>query len=185
MTDEILDQDTPEISKEEQLATLKARADLMGLSYHPSIGLEKLRDKIAEALADEPDEEPTPEVAPTPAVNPKVQMKRDALKLVRIRVTCMNPNKKEWEGEPITAGNSLIGSVTKFVAYNVEYHVPQIILNVLKSRKCQVFHTVTENKRKVRRGKQVNEFAIEILDPLTPQELHDLAQVQAMGKHID
>jgi hypothetical protein len=31
----------------------------------------------------------------------------------------------------------------------------------------------------------VKEFAIEILDPLTPQELKDLAQRQAMGNRIE
>ena len=30
----------------DELTTLKARADLMGVTYHPNIGLEKLRAKV-------------------------------------------------------------------------------------------------------------------------------------------
>jgi len=37
----------------------------------------------------------------------------------------------------------------------------------------------------VRQGKLIKEFAIEVLDALTPGELHELAQRQAMAKSID
>ncbi len=34
----------------DEIVSLKKRADLMGISYHPSIGVEKLREKIAAVL---------------------------------------------------------------------------------------------------------------------------------------
>lgn len=34
-----------------ELDSLKAKADLLGVSYHPSIGVEKLREKINAALS--------------------------------------------------------------------------------------------------------------------------------------
>jgi hypothetical protein len=181
--------DTDEILTQDELTTLKARADMLGVSYHPSIGLEKLREKVNAAINGTPAE---PALVAAPAVETENQrrtrLKRDAMELVRIRVMCMNPAKAEWEGEIFTVGNSAVGSVTKFVPFNADdgWHVPRILLTQLQERQCQVFTTVTDSRgNKTRKGKLIKEFAIEILAPLTPEELRDLAQRQAMAKAID
>ena len=183
---------------QDELTTLKARADRMGVTYHPSIGVEKLREKLAAAMSGEsktdvvPDSDTAPvstSAAPVESVAQRRQrMKREALRLVRIRVSCMNPAKKEWDGELFTVGNNLVGSVSKFVPFNAEdgWHVPHIMLEAMQARQCQVFTTTkTVNGVSIRQGKLIKEFAIEILDPLTPEELHDLAQRQAMAGSID
>lgn len=185
-----------ELSQNE-LETLKARADRLGITYHPSIGVEKLREKVAKALAsteDSTDKEPEVEDAPAPQAptetlaQKRKRLKDEATRLVRIRLTCMNPAKREWDGEIFTVGNSLVGSLTKFVPFNAEegWHVPHMMYLMLKDRQCQVF--VTEKSHRgvaIRRGKLIKEFAIEVLPDLTPEELHDLAQRQAMSKAID
>ena len=175
----------------DELTSLKQRADLLGLSYHPSIGLEKLRDKVNATLASQEETKPE-EVAQDPVTETLDQKRRrlrdEAAKLVRIRVTCMNPNKKEWEGEIITAGNAGVGTYKKYIPFNADegWHVPNIIYQVLKSRECQVFYTVTGPRgNKFRKGKLIKEFAIEVLPPLTEEELKDLAQRQAMSKSVD
>lgn len=193
----------PEIVQDE-LATLKERADKLNITYHPSIGVEKLREKVLAAMADKPGEGPVPPVeggepqsqAPQPVAAPQAEteaqrrrrMKDAATALVRIRVTCMNPAKKEWDGEIFTVGNRLVGSITKYVPFNADegWHVPRILLEQLQARQCQVFTTIKTNRGvAVRQGKLIKEFAIEILDPLTTEELHDLAQRQAMARSID
>lgn len=173
----------------DELTTLKERADLMGVDYHPSIGLEKLKAKVLAAQAGEPENQ-----APVPAQpqaesasDMQFRLRNDANELIRIRVSCMNPAKKEWEGELLTAGNSVVGSFTKFVPFNVEdgWHVPRIIYNQLKERQCQIFYTAKDERgNNVRKGKLIKEFAIEILPNLTPEELQELAQRQAMAKSI-
>lgn len=182
--------DTDEILTQDELTTLKARADLLGISYHPSIGLEKLREKINAATSDEvPQTNAVQASAQEENVNQKrARLKKEALELVRIRVTCMNPAKAEWEGEIFTVGNSAIGSVTKYVPFNADagWHVPRIIYQQLVERQCQVFVTKTDSRgNKSRQGKLIKEFAIEVMPPLTPAELHELAQRQAMAKAID
>jgi hypothetical protein len=110
------------------------------------------------------------------------------MELVRIRVTCMNPAKAEWEGEIVTVGNSAVGSITKFIPFNADagWHVPRIIYQQLVERQCQIFVTVTDSRgNKTRKGKLIKEFAIEVMPPLTPAELQELAQQQAMAKAID
>ena len=181
--------DTDEILTQDELTTLKARADMLGVTYHPSIGLEKLREKVNAAINGTA-AEPAPVAAPAVETENqrRTRLKRDAMELVRIRVMCMNPAKAEWEGEIFTVGNSSIGSVTKFVPFNADdgWHVPRILLTQLQERQCQVFTTVTDARgNKIRKGKLIKEFAIELLPPLTPEELRDLAQRQAISKAID
>lgn len=181
-----LDFSPEELKTPDELTALKARADLLGISYHPSIGVEKLREKINAKLAEgdkEPEVKDQP-VAEETAGARKLRLQREAMALVRVRVTCMNPAKKEWEGEIFTVGNSNLRTITKYVPFNAEegWHIPRILLNQLQERMCQVFYTTKDDRgNNVRRGKLIREFAIEILPPLTKEELKDLAQRQAMA----
>ena len=194
------DNDQTQTPVQDELTALKTRADLMGLSYHPSIGLEKLREKVNAAAEGKTEQPQTPDATTAPVTTDtsasteetlsqkRARMKREASELVRIRVTCMNPAKAEWEGEIFTVGNSNIGSFKKFVPFNADagWHVPRIILQQIQDRQCQIFQTKTDARgNKSRSGKLIKEFAIEIMDPLTPEELHDLAQRQAMAGSIE
>lgn len=176
---------------QDELQILRDRANLLGVRFHPSISLDKLREKVVAATSGEatpPDEAKAPEPVEETVGQKRNRMKRDALALVRVRITCMNPAKAEWEGEIVTAGNSLIGSVKKFVPFNADdgWHIPNILLQQLRERQCQIFQTVTDSRgNKVRKGKLIKEFAIEVLPPLTPEELAELARRQAMAKAID
>ena len=195
MTDEtnlIEDTQEDEVDVQDELDALKARANLLGVKFHPSISLEKLREKVNAAVTSEGETEEAPntpsETKEETVGEKRKRLKAEALKLIRIRLTCLNPAKKEWEGEIITVGNSLIGSVKKFVPFNADdgWHVPHVIYQQLKERQCQVFYTATDTRgNKVRKGKLIKEFAIEVLPPLTKGELEELARRQAMAKAID
>ena len=181
---------------QDELAALKARADLLGISYHPTIGLEKLRDKVNAAITSEGESDSAPEADAPVQEAPKeteaakrLRLRNEAAKLVRIRLTCMNPNKKEWDGEIITAGNAAVGTFKKFVPFHSAddgWHVPNIIYKQLVQRECQIFVTTTDGAgNKIRKGKLIKEFAIEVLPDLTEEELAELARRQAMAKSID
>jgi len=196
MSDEQLQQQPAEAVNDE-LETLKARADLMGIKYHPSTGIDKLKAKIDLQLSGSKAKENIPEVktpvSKTTKDAPLTQQefaeadfklrKTTAGNLIRVRVTCMNPAKKEWDGEIVSVGSAKIGTYKKFVKFNTEdgWHIPFIIYEYLKERKCSVFFTEKDHLgQKVRKSKLVNEFNIEVLPSLTKEELKDLAQRQAM-----
>ena len=172
-----------------ELENLKSRAEKLGVKFHPSISAEKLREKIKAHQADGEGEagEVGPKAEDT-TENPslkKLRLKREALKLVRVRITCMNPAKKEWEGEIITVANNAVGTVKRYVPFNIEdgWHVEHILLEQLRERQCQIFVSEKDSRgNKVRKGKLIREFAIEVLEPLTEEELAELAQRQAMAK---
>lgn len=177
----------------DELASLKSRADLLGIKYHPSIGVEALRDKVNAAVtSDGPAKETTaPEAASDAAVETdgqfRARKKREANELIRLRVTCMNPSKAEWDGEIFTAGNSVVGSFKKYIPFNADegWHVPRIIYNQIKERECQIFVSSQDTRgNTVRKGKLIKEFAIEIMDALTHEELTELARRQAASNAI-
>ena len=173
-----IDTDLPVV---DELTALKARADMMGVKYHPSISLEKLKEKITAHMNAEEDK---------PVAEPEMDraaLQKSASELMRIRVTCMNPAKKEWEGEIFTVGNSVVGTFKKYVPFNADegWHVPRIIYEQLKDRECQVFTTVRDSRgNSTRKGKLIKEFAIEVLPNLTEEEIKELAQRQAMAKSV-
>lgn len=174
---------------QDDLSTLKTRADQLGISYHPSIGIEKLREKVVAAMAEKAAADPAPKSeAPVAVVETEVQKRKrlrlEANRLIRIRLTCMNPAKKEWDGEIFTVANSAVGTISKYVPFSADegWHVPYMIYEQLVARQCQVFvNAKSQNGVTVRQGKLIKEFAIEVLDPLTPAELKDLAQRQAIA----
>lgn len=204
----------PELDKAEVLAALKSKADLLGVNYHPAIGVDKLREKIniylrlpvnakkltvhpgvvnendvrGETAEEYSEKELLIGSADSPVKLSPGQMRNDSIAdartLVRVRVDCRNPNKREWPGEIITVANSVVGTFKKFIPFNSPepYHIPKIILQALRERKCQIFiNAKADNGETIKRATLIPEFAIEVLEPLTIEEIRDLAQRQAMA----
>lgn len=192
-------EDDETLPVESELDSLKQRATQMGVQFGRNIGIDTLRARVAAAAKGEetPKEdtavfqEPIPDTVVTtlPAApvqetvaQKRMRLKQEANLLIRVRIACMNPNRRDHDGEIFTAGNGVVGTFRRMVPFNVDWHVPGIILNMIEDRQCQVFTTVTGPKgQKSRIGKLVKEFSVDRLDALTSDELKDLAQRQAMA----
>jgi hypothetical protein len=189
-----------------ELETLKQRADLMGLKYHPKIGANKLA-KMVEAhisgTVPNDDDSGLEEIVTTTVTKKskttsgsrpetpaelKVRLarqkdikKKRAIELIRVRITNMNPNKNEWEGEILTVVSRLTGTVKKYIPFNAEegYHVPRILLDMMRDKKVQVFTSIKRNGTEIRQGKMVPEYAIQELPNLTQAEYDVIANRQA------
>lgn len=186
MTD---DQETHEeaVHEEDELDALKARAKMLGVRYSPKIGADKLREKIREATA----EEVPAEKAAAPAMTElqakaarRKELRDDATRLIRCRITNMNPMSKDLEGEIFTFRNSVVGTIKKFVPFGEVtdngYHVPNAIFKQMSARKFLQVSSKPNSKGITEVSQRwAKEFAIEVMDPLTPAELGKLAQAQA------
>jgi len=165
---------------------LKAQADKLGVTYSPNIGLETLQGRVRKAIIKNSEANATV-TAPKEETEAQRRMRKTkaATKLVRVRVTCMDTKQKLKGGVNIQVANDLVGTVGKFVQFNVPWHVPQILLNVLEEKQHQTFvegrsvHGVT-----VKRSQLVKTFAIEKLPPLTAEEFEDLKNQQAIANNI-
>lgn len=199
-----------------ELIELQKEAKKLGLVIHHMSGPQKYKDAIAKYYAEKRVAEARTTANPNPpmpdevlAAEPSVHIPQTAAqpmteaefirssnrkrklhlnRLVRVRLQCMNPLKKEWPGEFISVGSAKVGTFKKFIPYNSDepYHVPAILYEALKEKKCTVFtNKLLPNGQKVRKGKAINEYAIEVLEPLTKEEIRVLAQQQAMAAGQD
>jgi hypothetical protein len=119
------------------------------------------------------------------------QLIRDETKLIRVRITNMDPKKKDLHGEIFTVGNKFIGTIKKFVPYGEAtdggYHLPKILVDELRARQFQDIRTTKDKRTGVPTvtSRWVREFSIEVLPPLTQEELTNLAISQAAAGSVD
>jgi hypothetical protein len=183
------------MTEKTELEALKERADMLGITYHPNIGLDKLKEKVnstIESIEIDSETEIPNDISNIPVIQEtQIQMqnrlRKEAAKLIRIRVTCMNPSKKEWKGEVITAANSIIPEISKYVPFGIDegWHVPMIIYNAMKERMYTQHYTTKIDGKVVHKQRQAKEFAIEVLPALSIQELQALASDQARRNAIE
>ena len=172
---------------------VRDRADELGISYHHNASDETIQKLIDSHEAEAPKTEnkflPKDECEPMSQDEFKKKyrngsnVRKEASALVRCRIQCMNPAKKDWPGEIFSVGSAKLGTFKKFVPFNnpEPYHLPKIIYDMLVEKKCTVFYTERDERgNKIRKGRLINEFAIEVLPPLSKEELSELARTQAL-----
>ena len=191
-----------------ELDLLKRRADMMKIGYSNNIGVDALKAKIAAAM-----EGPKPtsdnsqqaearqaeqaqngngdvnaltgtSTKPTKKLSLRQHLINEKMKLVRVRITNLDPKKKDLPGEIITVANEYLGTVRKFVPFGEVtdngYHIPQCLYDVLKERTF-----VNIKVRKGSKGEEIvehqnaREFSLEVLPPLSADELAKLAASQS------
>jgi len=176
-----------ESEQAQELEALKHRADQLGVQYSNQIGYETLRERVKEAILKER-EENNKEAAKEIKVNNVVQLskRKEAEKLVRVIVTCMDPSKKAYDGEIFTVGNAEVGTLRKYIQFGVPWHIPKIMFDTLKEKKFRAtIKRKTTAGREYNENKQMNAYAIQELEPLTEKEIKQLAQRQAMAQGED
>ena len=107
----------------------------------------------------------------------------DAMKLIRVIVRPNDPLKIDSTGDVFTVGSDTINrgrAVKKYVPYNNEegWHVPNILLDSIKSAECQIFKKVTRNGQDSMEAQKIKAYNVEVLPPLTQEELTKLGQRQ-------
>lgn len=192
-----MSEENPLIEQEQpsELDMLKSRAKLIGLTFSNNISVETLREKIRNKI-DGVASEDKPEVAEVNALSPentpqvktptlREYMVKEQTKLIRLRITNLDPKKKDIPGEIITVANEYLGTVRKYVPFGEVtdngYHVPYCIYTELESRRFLNIRTVKDPRTGTNsvQSTLAREFALEILPQLTKEELSKLAASQA------
>lgn len=184
----------------DELTMLKQRASMMGIQFSNNIGLETLRKKIEDKMEGRADSDAAPQINPLAGETTVQPVKRKTLrqklydeqmKLVRIRVTNLDPKKKDLPGEVITVANEHLGTVRKFVPFGEVtddgYHVPYCIYRFMEKRKFLNIRIVKDRRTGVERVESnwVKEFALEVLPQLTPQQIANLRTAQIAAGSVD
>lgn len=191
-----------------ELDMLKQRAKLMGITFSNNIGLDALKAKIEEHKAAAMAKSQAPASASTEmtmateqtepaAQNPKAkkislraQLQKEKMKLVRLRITNLDPKKKDLPGEILTVANEYLGTVRKFVPFGEQtdngYHVPYCLYEMMRDRKFLSIKTRKGPKgQTIVEQQMAREFALEVLPPLTEAELARLSTAQQAAGGIE
>ena len=185
----------------DELALLKERAKQMGIPFSNNISLETLRKRISDKMEGKEEPEVNPltgdvEIAAVTSAPKKLDakqnalalrkmMQRDQMKLVRVRITNMDPKKKDLPGEIWTVSNEYLGNVRKMIPYGEQtddgFHIPYCLFRLLQSKRFLHIRTVKDRVTGVERQEKqwVKEFSLDVLPDLTKEELARLAAAQA------
>lgn len=130
------------------------------------------------------------EAAPVAEVKP-LSLKQENMRLIRVRITNLDPKKKDLHGEIITVANEILGTVKVFVPFGEVtddgWHIPYVIYKMISKRKFLSIRTIRDRRTGHIRVEQqwAKEFALDVLPPLTPQEISRLATAQAAAGSIE
>ncbi len=175
---------TDEVEVFSELDSLKQIATNIGITYSGNIGVETLKKKIEEAKSKVANEKSSSMISQVNARHADVRS--ESTKLVRVRVANMNPADRAQKGVLITVSNAAVGTLKKFVPFNVDFHIPQIMYNVMKAKKFRVTETEkTSSGRKVTRNIFQHAYSIEKLPQLSSKALSNLADDQMKRGAID
>ena len=185
----------------DELTLLKERAKVMGIPFSNNISLETLRKRVADKMEGK-DEAPEvnaltgdPEIAHAMAAKPldkkanevalRKLMYAKQMRQVRVRITNMDPKKKDLPGEIWTVANEYLGTVRKFVPYGEQtddgFHIPYCLYRLLDSKRFLHIRDVKDRTTGIVRQDKVwaKEFSLDVLPTLTQGELDRLAAAQA------
>lgn len=177
--------------QKQERALLRERLMKMGINSSPNASIETLKKKYTEALegkTSEPEEKEDTSKTESPE-QIRQRLYKDNMRLVRCRIVNLNPQKRDLHGEIYTVANDILGKVSKYVPWDEageSYHLPYCIYkNLIKRKFLQIKTRKTREGRDIIEQQWVPEFNIEILPPLTKDELSELAAQQRAGRNID
>lgn len=158
------------------------QARVLGLNFSKNTPTEKLKEIVGRKLSEGRKENKSKRET-------IADIAKEQRALVRIRIQVLNPAKQNWTGQIFTVGNEYIPHMTRYIPFNAEggiWHVEKMFVDFLKSRKYTVLpekgNSVGNEKKAYgvdfHKRKEMPEFAIEILPPLTMEELEQLRAMQ-------
>ena len=189
-----------------ELDMLKSRAKLMGITFSNNIGLDALKTKIEEHKQaseaktqtqatvqineQQPEAQTENQKKKVKTLSLRAHLQKEKMKLVRLRITNLDPKKKDLPGEILTVGNEYLGTVRKFVPFGEAtdngYHVPYCLYELMRDRKFLSIKTRKGPKgQTIVEQQMVREFALEILPPLTEAELARLSAAQLSAGGVE
>lgn len=187
---------------------LEEQAKLLGVEFRSTISDEKLAARIKAVKEGSPVEADTDDdiksETPTKAINPldvklipqsemkfnkaitAAEKRSQAKQMQRVIVTCNDPAKKEWQGEILEVGNSVIGEIKKYIPFGTAWYVPNALLKMMKSKMYQRFYTRKDKfGNETRYGKNEPAYNISFIGNLDEADLQALAKKQMARGEAD
>lgn len=167
------------------LEQVRAKAKELGVEVHPAQKAETIQYNIDAFLAANA---PTIIQPPVKDETPEENLKRrnqEALALIPVTVTSMDPQDAGIPSVPISVGNRYLGQVTKVIPFGYKWYMPQILVDHMKAQQfCRHSMVPVPGGQERIKTEWMNKYAIEFHPMPTPADLVELAKAQAMGNEL-
>lgn len=154
------------------LEALKLQANQLGIKFGPNIGVETLKEKIQQKLF--------PDAKAQLYKERKEYVDRNRA-LVRVSIVDFDPSDVGKQGLIYTFANQVLGKMRYYVPISGQaakaWHLPRAFVNMLRDIKYTHKQSSNEKSNKVS-TREMPKFQIDELEPLTQQQLNDLAAAQ-------
>jgi len=164
---------TKEVKLPSEIELLKTQADILGLDYKGNVSAKALRKQIMDLLLSESDDNDK-----SISNKDRVTLEKESGKLIRAVVMPVAAHMRDYQGQLFSVGNSVINTISKYILFNSEFHIPNIILEHIEAQEMQYFTTKRVNGRDVRESKMAKAFNVTRLPTLTKEELIELGRSQ-------
>ena len=173
------------------LEEVRAKAKELGVSYHPAQKAETIQHNIDEFLSNQQVVEAAAEAPKADKPETEAEMvdriKKEALALVPVTVTSMDPADTNLTGVVISVGNRKLGQVSKAIPFGYKWYMPKILLEHMEKqmfcRSSMVPVPGVPGQERLN-TQWIKKYAIQYHPMPTPEELAELAKAQAQGNEL-
>lgn len=169
------------------LEELRAKADELGVKWHPAQKAETIQyniDKFLEENAPTIIQPPVKDETPTER---QARLKQEALALIPVTVTSMDPQDASITGVVVSVGNRRLGQVSKAIPFGYKWYMPRILVRQMERamfcRNSMVPVPGVPGTERVN-TQWIKKYAIQYHEMPTPKELEALAKAQAQGNEL-
>lgn len=166
------------MSEVNQLDKLKEQANQLGIEYPNNTTIKSLKKRITDHLNQETIEETKEQYT---------NLYQENMKLVKVIITPVDSAKRDYQGEYFSVGNDVLGTVTRFVPFNEEWMIEEILAKHIESKQYQ--HITTKRSRDNRNetldSRLVPAYNVQRLPLPTKEELAELKRIQEARQGVE
>ena len=170
------------------LEQIRAKAKELGVAYHPAQKAETIQQNIDKFLSEK---ETVDAAAPKPKEETPEQVDarllKEAMALIPITITSMDPADTETTGALISVGNRKLGQITKAIPFGYKWYMPKILVQHMETQmfcRSSMVPTGVPGTPERLNTQWIKKYAIQYHPMPTPEELAELAKAQAVGNEL-
>jgi hypothetical protein len=175
------------MSVEFDLEAIRTRAKELGVPYHPAQKAETIQQNIDKFLS----EKETLEAVPVPKEETPEEAEarhlKEALALIPITVTSMDPADAQTTGVLVSVGNRKLGQIVKAIPFGYKWYMPKILVEHMEqSQFCRssMVPTGVPGTPERLNTQWLKKYAIQYHPMPSAEELAELAKLQLQGNEL-
>lgn len=170
------------------LETVRAKAKELGVSFHPAQKAETIQFNIDKFLFEQNQANAATTLDVTTeetAAQAEERMRKEALALIPVTVTSMDPQDATVTAAIISVGNRKLGQVSKAIPFGYKWYMPKILVDHMESQMfCRSSMIPVPGSNERLNTQWIKKYAIQYHPLPSPEELADLAKAQAVGNEL-